>query len=178
MKLHLGCGGRRIPGYVNIDIRWVNGADVIADIKSLTGFQNNSAEVIYACHVLEHFKKAERMAVLRRWYNVLIPGGVLRLSVPDFEAVAINYLDKTIPLEALYTSISGSQKHDHDYHYHTYDFATLGEDLLTVGFSSIKRYDWRTTEHADVDDYSSAYYPHMDKENGILLSLNVEAVKP
>ena len=31
--------------------------------------------------------------------------------------------------------------------------------------------------HIDYDDYSQAYYPHMDKDNGILISLNVEAIK-
>jgi len=24
----------------------------------------------------------------------------------------------------------------------------------------VRRYDWRHTEHADVDDYSQAYVPH------------------
>ena len=28
-----------------------------------------------------------------------------------------------------------------------------------------------------IDDYSQSYYPHMDKEDGKLMSLNVEAVK-
>jgi hypothetical protein len=38
--------------------------------------------------------------------------------------------------------------------------------------------DWRATEHAGIDDYSQAYFPHMDKEFGIQVSLNVEARKP
>jgi hypothetical protein len=36
---------------------------------------------------------------------------------------------------------------------------------------------WRETEHAHVDDFSQAYIPHMDKENGILISLNIECDK-
>jgi hypothetical protein len=51
-------------------------------------------------------------------------------------------------------------------------------DLNSVGFVDVRRYDWRDTEHAHVDDYSQAYVPHMDKENGILISLNVECRKP
>ncbi|HAI38830.1 MAG TPA: methyltransferase, partial [Maribacter sp.] len=39
------------------------------------------------------------------------------------------------------------------------------------------KYDWRQTEHAKFDDHSQAYIPHMDKENGTLISLNIEAVK-
>jgi len=48
---------------------------------------------------------------------------------------------------------------------------------LSIGFKDIKRYDWRKTEHFYVDDYSQTYYPHMDKEDGKLMSLNVEAIK-
>jgi len=32
-------------------------------------------------------------------------------------------------------------------------------------------------EHADVDDYSQAHIPHLCKESGKLMSLNIEAVK-
>ncbi len=35
------------------------------------------------------------------------------------------------------------------------------------GFDMVKRYDWQKTIHKDYDDHSQAYYPHMDKENGI-----------
>jgi hypothetical protein len=61
--------------------------------------------------------------------------------------------------------------------YNIFDFDSLREQLLKAGFRKAYRYDWRETEHAYVDDFSQAYYPHMDKENGKLLSLNVEAVK-
>ena len=47
-----------------------------------------------------------------------------------------------------------------------------------MGFERVARYDWRDTEHAEIDDYSQAYVPHMDKENGTLVSLNVQAYKP
>jgi len=33
------------------------------------------------------------------------------------------------------------------------------------------------SEHSNVDDHLQTYYPHMDKENGISVSLNMEAVK-
>ena len=42
----------------------------------------------------------------------------------------------------------------------------------------VRRYDWRETEHANVDDFSQAYIPHMDKERGVLISLNVEWLRP
>jgi hypothetical protein len=53
----------------------------------------------------------------------------------------------------------------------------LEHDLKTIGFDKIYKYDWRNTEHSDIDDFSQCYLPHMDKENGKLMSLNVEAIK-
>ena len=50
--------------------------------------------------------------------------------------------------------------------------------LEDVGFENVRRYDWRETEHAEIDDYAQAYFPHMDKENGLLISLNIECSKP
>ena len=39
------------------------------------------------------------------------------------------------------------------------------------------RYDWRATDHADIEDSWKAYTPHLDYENGVLMSLNVEWIK-
>lgn len=72
----------------------------------------------------------------------------------------------------------GSQRHDFDFHYNGWTFESLKSDLERAGFSEVRLWDWRTTEpHNYCDDYSQAYVPHMDKENGKLMSLNVEAKK-
>lgn len=58
------------------------------------------------------------------------------------------------------------------------DITSITVELEAVGFERVARYDWRDTEHAEIDDYSQAYVPHMDKDNGTLVSLNVQAYKP
>jgi len=58
-----------------------------------------------------------------------------------------------------------------------YDFNSLEKVLTDVGFENVREYDWRQTEHAHYDDHSQAYFPHMEKENGLLISLNMEAKK-
>ena len=63
------------------------------------------------------------------------------------------------------------------YHRTVYDFESLRAVLEAVGFRNVRRWDWRRTEHRDYDDFSQAYVPHMDKEHGLLISLNVEADK-
>lgn len=188
MKLNLGCGTKKMPGFVNVDIRFnpnpeseankvFTDPDVVDDIRLLKKFENNSVDLIYSCHVVEHFTKNERLGVLRRWCEVIKPGGTIRLAVPDFEAVAYAYINKIVPIEKLWSALNGSQRHPYDFHYHCYDFDHLKADLESVGFTDVRRYDWRKTEHADIDDYSQAYYPHLQKDTGFLLSLNVEATK-
>jgi len=42
---------------------------------------------------------------------------------------------------------------------------------------NVQTWNWRETSHSEFDDHSQAYIPHMDKDNGKLISLNVEAIK-
>jgi predicted SAM-dependent methyltransferase len=176
MKLHLGCYGKKIEGFVNVDIREEVKPDLVDNVFELKKVENNSAELIYASHVLEHADYIESEAALKRWHQVLKSGGVLRLSVPDMEAHFAHYFYHK-NLRALNSALWGSQRHPYDYHKNGWDFNQLKKELIEIGFTDIKRYDWRKTEHCSVDDYSQAYFPHMDKENGKLMSLNIEATK-
>jgi predicted SAM-dependent methyltransferase len=178
MKLHLGCYHKKIHGFVNIDIREDVNPDIVDDIFKLEKFKAGSVELIYASHVLEHLDHKDSKAALKRWYDVLQDEGVVRIAVPNMEMVFAHYFyHKDLP--ALYSALWGSQRHPYDYHKHGWTFDTLRQDLIDVGFDpySVRLYNWRETEHSFVDDYSQAYVPHMDKEHGKLMSLNVEAIK-
>ncbi|MEI6415684.1 MAG: hypothetical protein WCP34_15685 [Pseudomonadota bacterium] len=58
-----------------------------------------------------------------------------------------------------------------------FDEPFLTHELQGLGFRQVRRWDWNTTDHVEVDDYSQAYLPHMDKQHGTLISLNLEAVR-
>ena len=177
MKLHLGCGKRYIEGFFHIDAMTAPHVDHVCAIDNLSFIQSDSVELIYCCHVLEHFKRGEVSQVLSEWFRVLQPGGLLRLSVPDFRQICEIYRqhqDLGLVLGALY----GGQSYLYNVHYNAFDFESMRKVTTEVGFTGLVHYDWRDTEHAGVDDYSQAYIPHMDKDNGIQLSLNVECRKP
>lgn len=176
MKLNLGSGARLFPGFINVDIRDIPGIDRREDVISLPSFETESADLIYACHVLEHFHRHDRKAALHRWLDVLKPGGTLRIAVPDFDKV-ICLLQTGVSLNRLIGFLYGGQDYEYNFHYYCWNFNSITEDLEEIGFSNIRRYDWRKTEHADIDDYSQSYWPHMQKETGLLMSLNVEATK-
>jgi hypothetical protein len=80
-------------------------------------------------------------------------------------------------LSGLIGLISGGQRTSYDYHKMIFDEDFLRRELLAVGFREVRRWDWRNTEHNGIDDYSQAYLPHLEKEKGKLMSLNLEAIK-
>ncbi|MGI9192801.1 MAG: class I SAM-dependent methyltransferase [Chitinophagaceae bacterium] len=175
LKLHVGCGDKIISGYRNIDARALPGVDEVGDITTLTHYAENSVDLIYACHVLEHTGRYAYRDVLKRWFALLKPGGLLRLAVPDFEAVCTHYTQHK-DLNVIMGLLYGGQTYAQNFHYVTFDFEHIKTDLLALGFQTVNRYDRWATEHAHIDDFSAAYLPHMDR-NGQLMSLNIEAVK-
>jgi len=176
MKLHLGCGKKYLNGFINIDALEDVNPDIVDNVGTLNNFKSNSCDLIYACHVLEHFGRNEYKNVLKRWFDLLKENGVLRISVPDIES-CINYYNKTQDLSKLLGFFWGGQNNKYNFHYMGWDFKSIENDLLSIGFKKIYKYNWKNTEHSNIDDFSQAYLPHMDKENGMLMSLNIEAIK-
>ena len=177
MKLHLGCGPRIIPGFTHVDALNYEHVDHVSDVSDLDFLPDDAVEMIYACHVLEHFSRKEVPVVLREWNRVLAPGGLLRLSVPDLEQMLRIY-EKHKDINLVLGPLVGGQKDEYDYHKIVFDRAYLSDLLTDAGFKDCRLWDWRLTEHSNVDDYSQAYVPHMQKETGDMVSLNLEAVKP
>jgi len=178
VKLNLGCGKRDFGSdWIHID-----GADYphleSQNIESLD-YRDKSVDLIYASHVIEYFDRKEVLSVLKEWKRVLRIDGVLRIAVPDFYQMAKLYLVDSYDLEKFLGPLYGKMVmlKKTIYHKTVYDFNDLKELLEEVGFRNVKKYDWRETDHSEFDDHSQAYIPHMDKENGTLISLNVECLK-
>lgn len=176
IKLHLGCGPKYIPGFIHIDAREFPHIDYVSSVDKLDMFKDDTVDLIYGSHLLEHFPRHRTLDVLKEWHRVLKPGGTLRIAVPDFEKIVEVY-QKTRNLKLLIGLLMGGQNYEGNTHYMVFDFILLSELLMQVGFKNVHRYDWRKTVHKDYDDFSQAYLPHMDKEHGTLMSLNVEAEK-
>ena len=178
-KLHLGCGAKHIPGFLHVDGNPHPHVDVQGPVDRLPFLADASVDLIYAAHLLEHFGRAEVDGVLAEWYRVLAPGGVLRLAVPDYAACARLYVEGKLAngLPDILGLMMGGQRDHYDYHKMVFDRPSLDARLRRIGFRETRLWDWRTTEHAGLDDYSQAYLPHMDKTGGVLVSLNMEAVK-
>ena len=183
MKLHLGCGKRFLPGFVHVDLADYKHVDYKCDVRMLPMFRDTTASLIYASHVVEYFSRNEVVGVLREWHRILKKGGTLRLSVPDFAALVRVYVkhNSLAPIRGpLYGEweIPGTGKVIH--HQTVYDASSLKAVIEEAGFVGIRSWDWRKVfagVYEGFDDFSQAYVPHMDKIDGILVSLNMEADK-
>jgi glycosyltransferase involved in cell wall biosynthesis/predicted SAM-dependent methyltransferase/Flp pilus assembly protein TadD len=94
LKLNLGCGPKRLAGYINIDIVPSAATDMVADILKLP-FPDESCDEIRMDAVFEHIYRHDRPQALQTWRNMLKPGGKLVLNwIPDFDAVIDAYVHK------------------------------------------------------------------------------------
>lgn len=174
-KLHIGCGKCYLPGWINVDLFSSVNADVYADATALP-YPRESFSLIYSSHILEHVHRHQILATLSHWRDLLVDGGVLRLAVPNFEACVERY-NETGDLSELVGLLYGGQNFPKNSHHIIFDWTAIKKCLEAVGFKEVRLWDWAKTEHAQFDDYSQCYLPHLDKVSGMLMSLNVEATK-
>ncbi len=99
--VNLGCGQRFHSDWVNLDLHPADPSVQKWDLQDDLPFPDESFDVVYHSHVLEHLSKADGLQLLRRCRRVLKPNGILRVAVPDLERIVRDYL------EALEKSIGG-----------------------------------------------------------------------
>ena len=85
MKLNLGCGNKKLEGYVNIDSDPLCAPDRVLDLRSMPWpFDESSVSEIVMSHVLEHLGQTteEFRKVIQEIYRILAPDGRLKVVVP------------------------------------------------------------------------------------------------
>ena len=182
-KLHLGCGKRNLKGYIHIDYSSYKHIDYVKPIYPLPFIMDNSVEEIYCSHALEYYDFQEAKLVLCEWKRCLCTNGTIRLSVPDFDQLLKVYKLNNFDINSILGPLYGKWNTLDDkfiYHKIVYTKKKLESLLISVGFKSI--YQWDPLEFfgrdlESFDDYSKAYFPHMDFENGIPISINLIAKK-
>jgi predicted SAM-dependent methyltransferase len=87
MKLNLGCGFDKRPGWHNVDHFAACEPDQVLDIEATPwDLPSDGFEEILLKHVLEHVGAEFRVfaAVMRELYRVAAPGGLIEIHVPHF----------------------------------------------------------------------------------------------
>ena len=89
--LNLGCGSHFNPKWINIDFSKTGEGVIGHNLLNGIPFNDNTFEVVYHSHVLEHFSKEDGAKFIKECYRVLKPGGIIRIALPDLEQIVSNY---------------------------------------------------------------------------------------
>jgi predicted SAM-dependent methyltransferase len=82
LLLHIGCGERLMPGWINVDISDAPGT-YFADLRNPLPLAAGRVAHIHCEHVVEHLEYDDAQSFFRECHRVLEPGGSLRVIVPD-----------------------------------------------------------------------------------------------
>lgn len=175
IKLNLGAGATRIPGFINVDMNPLSKADIAASIDDLP-FEPESVQTLYASHVLEHYLKdgetADRntrtLGLLGYWNGLLKQGGEVFIGVPDFGKLCKLFVENENTesvQESIVDAVFGGQRDRYDFHYSGFTRKNLERSLKIAGF-----------------DHVQTFEPFLNDEtkhtiNGTNISLNLRAVK-
>lgn len=145
VHLHLGCGPKYIEGFINIDANPFARIDLWLDVRNGLPFPANSADSIYATHMVEHLYDNDLRTLLKECCRILKPGAGVRLIVPSLgSAIAayaqkrIDWFDGTFPRH--YDSLGGRFSNFvfcDGQHRTAFDFGYMEEMLHSAGFRDI-----------------------------------------
>ncbi|MCX7978626.1 MAG: methyltransferase domain-containing protein [Bdellovibrionaceae bacterium] len=94
--LNVGCGSVFVcsDDWCNLDYSPRSAAVRKWDLLDKLPFKEESVELVYSSHFVEHVPRQLVPDLLRDYYRVLKPGGSIRLVLPDLENMAKEYLHK------------------------------------------------------------------------------------
>lgn len=173
--IHLGCGEIDSPEFINIDSRFFPHIHHIHNVEYLPMFKDEFADLVYASHTLEHISMLRIRDVLAEWKRVLKNGGILRLSVPDFDKIIHIYNENDRNIEAIWMPLLGSQEYKENSHYSVFNEKFLTELLLEIGFQKVMKWDPTISDYHNFEDWASGVIPFGNRDYPI--SLNLEAIK-
>ena len=110
-RLNIGCGNCFHPGWENIDLRPCSPHVKRVDIRKGIPYPGESFDAVYSSHLLEHLSPDQTRSLLNEMKRVLKKEGIIRIVVPDLEAIARIYLEKC---EASINNIPGAEA-DYDW---------------------------------------------------------------
>jgi len=89
IKLDIGCGKNKVPGFIGMDYRNFPGVDIVHDINVYPWpIENGSVAEINCSHFLEHLDhnrhNPERVRFMNEVYRILAPGGKITIITPHW----------------------------------------------------------------------------------------------
>lgn len=83
VRIDMGCGHSKQEGFIGVDIRKTESADIVFDVtKTPYPLPNECADIILASHLVEHIQPHLFMAVMDEWWRISKDGGQLWIACP------------------------------------------------------------------------------------------------
>lgn len=175
VNLNLGCGNINHEKFINIDGYPYPHVHYVQQVERLPQFKDDSVDLIYSSHCLEHFKYSQTKQVLEEWYRVLKKGSILRLSVPDFDKLVHIYELHQRDPDVIIEQLMGGQDNKYNFHLTVLNKVNLSKMLREVGFVDVREWMPGADDITTFDDFS--IYKKEVAGNKYEISLNIEAVK-
>ncbi len=172
--VNLGSAGKTSAEFINIDQRTLPKVHYIADVTDLHMFPDNSVDMIYACHLVEHIPRSRLVQTMKEWRRALKPGGIFRFAVPNFDALVEVYTRNGNDVPTIENQLMG-QDAPYDNHCTAWNTKYAEKVLHEAGFTSVRPWDPTTAEHHTFNDKATRTMTADGK--AILISLNIEAIK-
>ena len=93
-RYNLGCGNRRLEGWINVDIQATDATDLVTDLTAVD-LPVGSAGGFFSNAFFEHLPRGQRVPHLQSLRRALAPSGfACYLGLPDFRLIAELYLNR------------------------------------------------------------------------------------
>ena len=144
--LHIGCGRQtkeNLPAVlsqfkeIRLDIDESVDPDVVADMRDLSMFEDESFDVIYSFHNMEYLFFHEVLSALIEWHRILKPKGLAVIMCSDLKSVC-EFVAKKGLTDPLYRTRNGSIITPIDILYGHTDFIRKGSQCMAhkTGFTA------------------------------------------
>lgn len=173
--IHLGCGDVNSPEFINVDARSAPHIHYVRDVCDLSVFPDNYADLVYACHVLEHIRHCALRKTLWEWRRIIKPGGILRLSVPDFDKIVHIYESSDRDINSILGPLMGGQGYEYNTHYAVFNQRYLTDKLKEAGFIEVRQWEPERVTNHNFKDWANSDIVREGK--AFAVSLNLEAIK-
>lgn len=152
--LNIGSGQRPFQKpWINVEPQAKYKPDIVATSSELLLVDDYKGKCDLVClhHVIEHFGCGEADQLLRDCLILLKRRGSLLIFLPDLRALAEGWMIGKINTQIYMTNLYGAyMESELDRHKWGYTFESLRDTLRKVGFGTIKAFDWRDIEGADI----------------------------
>ena len=191
-KLNIGCGGKRLSGWLNSNYQSRREGVIFLDATKRFPIADGEIDYIYSEHMIEHIPHGKGIDMLKECYRVMREGGVIRISTPDLMFLIKIYGNNRTKIEQKYIEWSMAaipccvkscddtfviNNYVRDWgHQFIYDEKTLQVSLEYVGFTNVKRKEFNISKYDALSNLESE--DRMPEGFLQLESLIIEGVKP